>query len=187
MCITATLLARPAPPVVAPRRPSWTPPSASWPSSPSCWEGRPGSATGAPWTGRSSCPAPPAPPAALWKGREGASPRPPSAPRTGSGGTPPPTASPRQIRYHQTFGRSTLCTRPKPHSPLTVTFQECESEKSYRSFPRPSPPPCRRQGSTSILLERGLEGDITSIVRLDSQQPPAILFSRDIQVETSQD
>ena len=186
MCITATLLARPAPPVVAPRRPSWTPPSASWPSSPSCWEGRPGSATGAPWTGRSSCPAPPAPPAALWKGREGASLRPPSAPRTGSGGTPPPTASPRQIRYHQTIGHNTLYARLKRHSPPTVTFQECESERSYRSFPRPSPPPCRRQGSTSILLERGLEGDITSIVRLDSQQPPAILFSRDIQVEESQ-
>jgi len=63
-----------------------------------------------------------------------------------------------------------------------------DAESCYYSYPGPSPGPSpipsppapgRRVGSTSILLERGEGGDIRSIVRLDSQQPPAILFSRD--------
>ena len=59
-----------------------------------------------------------------------------------------------------------------------------DAESCYYSYPGPSPipsPPApgRRVGSTSILLERGEGGDIRSIVRLDSLQPPAILYSRD--------
>ena len=63
-----------------------------------------------------------------------------------------------------------------------------DAESCYYSYPGPSPGPSpipsppapgRRVGSTSILLERSEGGDIRSIVRLDSQQPPAILYSRD--------
>ena len=71
---------------------------------------------------------------------------------------------------------------------------EEDAESCYYSYPGPSPGPSsplpdphlglRRQGSTSILLERNLDtGDITSIVRLDSQQPPAILYSKELDSE----
>ena len=71
---------------------------------------------------------------------------------------------------------------------------EDDAESCYFSYPGPSPGPSsplpspilglRRQGSTSILLERNQEtGDITSIVRLDSQQPPAILYSKRLDSE----
>ena len=72
---------------------------------------------------------------------------------------------------------------------------EEDAESCYFSYPGPSPGPSsplpspilglRRQGSTSILLERSSDtGDITSIVRLDSQQPPAILYSKQLDSET---
>merc|ERR1719278_1489287 len=71
---------------------------------------------------------------------------------------------------------------------------EEDAESCYFSYPGPSPGPSsplpspilglRRQGSTSILLERNMDtGDITSIVRLDSQQPPAILYSKELDSE----
>lgn len=71
---------------------------------------------------------------------------------------------------------------------------EEDAESCYYSYPGPSPGPSsplpdphlglRRQGSTSILLERNLDtGDIISIVRLDSQQPPAILYSKELDSE----
>ena len=80
---------------------------------------------------------------------------------------------------------------------ISSSHQENEedAESCYFSYPGPSPGPSsplpppilglRRQGSTSILLERNRDtGDITSIVRLDSQQPPAILYSKQLDSET---
>ena len=63
--------------------------------------------------------------------------------------------------------------------------QVAGSKTNLERSPLPSPIlGLRRQGSTSILLERNQEtGDITSIVRLDSQQPPAILYSKRLDSE----
>lgn len=68
-----------------------------------------------------------------------------------------------------------------------LSSEQDDSDSCYLSYPGPSPteppPTGRRLGSTSILLERGAEGTIRSIVRLDSQEPPAILYSRELEVE----
>ena len=94
---------------------------------------------------------------------------------------------------------ASLCSQDREWS-YSVSYissshnNEDDAESCYFSYPGPSPGPSsplpspilglRRQGSTSILLERNQEtGDITSIVRLDSQQPPAILYSKRLDSE----
>ena len=96
---------------------------------------------------------------------------------------------------------ASLCSQDREwsysHSYIATSHQneDEDAESCYFSYPGPSPGPSsplpppilglRRQGSTSILLERSRDtGDITSIVRLDSQQPPAILYSKQLDSET---
>ena len=90
------------------------------------------------------------------------------------------------------YSVSYISTTNNSHHNLQQNEEDAES--CYYSYPGPSPGPSsplpdphlglRRQGSTSILLERNLDtGDITSIVRLDSQQPPAILYSKELDSE----